>query len=93
VFDRLGFPEARLPEGPAIEASTEPEARTETDAPSSISVSIARSNAPLDRVVVWVAAEALRVRLGLASIVRETDAVGADEAEAFRDGDFRTVED
>lgn len=84
----MGFPEARLPEGPAIEASTEPEARIETDAPSSISVSIARSNAPADRVVVWVVAEALRVRLAPASMVREVEAVGADEAEAFRDGDF-----
>lgn len=73
VFDRLGFPDAPLPEGPASEASTEPEARTDTDAPSSISVSIARSNAPPDRVVVWVADEALRARLGPALADREVE--------------------
>jgi hypothetical protein len=73
VFDRLGFPEEHLPEGPATEANNEPEARTETDAPSSISVSIARSNAPPDRIVVCVADEALRARLGPALAVREVE--------------------
>jgi len=60
VFDRLGLPDVpRAVEGPAMEASTEPDASTDTEVPSSISVSIARSSAPADLVVLWVAEELL----------------------------------
>lgn len=64
VFDRFGFPWPLPGADPSIEARTEPEARTETDAPSSIKVSIARSKAPVDFVVLCVAADALLVRAG-----------------------------
>jgi hypothetical protein len=59
VFDRLGFPRPLPDADPPIEARTEPEARTETDAPSSIRVSIARSKAPTD---FCVAIDALLLR-------------------------------
>ena len=65
VFDRLGFPPLPFAD-PPMEARTEPDARTETDAPSSISVSIARSKAPSD---LCVAADALLLRAELATEV------------------------
>lgn len=67
VFDRFGFPDPpREFEGPAIEARTDPEASTDIDAPSSISVSMARSSAPPDLAVLCVEEELQRVRTPMA---------------------------
>lgn len=92
VFDRLGFPEP-LP-GVGMEARTEPEARTETDAPSSIKVSMARSKAPADLIVLCVAADALLERGVPVKVVaneREEIVESNDAAEVWREGPVRCL--
>lgn len=89
MFDRLGFPGPLLDADPPIEARTEPEARTEMDAPSSIKLSIARASAPTDFTVACVAADALLERTGPAKDVAAEEADIADlndAADIWREG-------
>ena len=80
VFDRLGLPGLLLGAAP-MEARTEPEARTETDAPSSISVSIARAKAPADLAVVCVAADVLlECNTPAKDVAEEADAADFSDA-------------